>query len=53
MATVKMITLMCDACFITADSSAHRADVARRDAKAAGWACSKNRDLCPDCKKGN
>lgn len=49
MAAIKMVTIMCDTCFITADASGHNADVARQVAKNAGWKRSKGRDLCPDC----
>lgn len=51
MSAVVHVNIVCDTCLTDIDSSQISIGLARRAAKEEGWAFSRNKDVCPNCRK--
>lgn len=51
MSAVVHVNIVCDTCLTDIDSSQISIGQARRAAKKEGWAFSRNKDVCPNCRK--
>lgn len=51
MSAVVHVNIVCDTCLTDIGSSQISIGLARRAAKEEGWAFSRNKDVCPNCRK--
>lgn len=48
---IKQITVKCDICLNELEEAQWSISETRRNAKEQGWAFSRNKDICPDCRQ--
>ena len=51
MSATVMVHISCDTCITEMVGSEISIGAARRAAKEEGWAFSRNKDVCPNCRK--